>query len=260
MKISIIGCGKMGSCIAHGLVGEHELSLFDHNEKPTKELAKSINATFCRNAPEAISKADIIILAVKPENLDDVAELIQNETRKEQLIVSVLAGISTQTLQTHFKKNPIIRMMPNIAVRCGTGVVGFEDSKNLSKPIKDKVQKAFAKLGALYWIPENKFNALTALTGSGPAFVFVIIESIIDAGIAMGLSADESKELAIQLFKGSISMIEDSNQHPGELKWSVTSPGGTTIAGVKMMEDCGIRSGIINTFLATYNRAQELSS
>jgi pyrroline-5-carboxylate reductase len=258
MKISIIGCGKMGGCIAERLAGDHKLTLFDRNRERTQQLAQKLKATYCQSAPEAISGAEIIILAVKPQDLDDITKLIHREIYKDQLLVSTLAGITRQTLLECFAEIPVLRMMPNLAVRHGKGVVGFEESEDLSKKLKEKVEKAFANLGFLHWAPENKFDALTALTGSGPAFLFVIMESIIDAAIAMGFPLDEARNLSLQLLRSSLAMLEESDKHPGALKWEVTSPAGTTIAGIRVMEDCGVRSGIINTFLATYERSKSL--
>lgn len=259
MKISIIGCGKMGSGIAEKLSQDNEITLFDRNVERTRQFAKKINAKYAENEAEAISKAEIIILAVKPQDLNDVAKQIHREIYKEQLVVSLLAGITTNTLQECFAEIPVLRIMPNIAVRYGKGVVGIADSEHLSQKMKDRAKKAFKNLGSLHWIEEHKLDALTALTGSGPAFIFIIMESIIDSGIAMGFTSEESKELAYQLFQGSLAIASETGKHPGELKWEVTSPAGTTIAGVKMMEDTGVRSGIINTFLATYERSKELS-
>ena len=259
MKISMIGCGKIGSGMAQKLASDHKVTLFDRNGERTKQFAKTIKAHYTSNPSEAVAKADIIVLAVKPQDLNDISAQIHREINKEQLLVSVLAGVTTQTLGDFFAEIPLLRMMPNIAVRYGQGVIAMAETEMLPQKTKDKAEKAFKTLGALHWIPENKFDALTALTGSGPAFLFMIIESIIDSGIAMGFTAEDSKDLTIQLFHGTLALLEQTGKHPGELKWEVTSPSGTTIAGVKVMEDMGVRSGIINTFLATYQRAIELS-
>jgi pyrroline-5-carboxylate reductase len=259
MKISIIGCGKIGRGIAERLATDHTITLFDRNDERTRQFAKSIKVTYASNPTEAVSKAEIIILAVKPQDLNDIAKHIHREIYKDQLLVSVLAGTTTETLQDCFAEIPVLRIMPNIALRYGQGVIGLAENENLPKKLKEKAQLAFRNLGTLHWIPENKIDALTALTGSGPAFIFIIMESIIDAGIAMGFTAEESKKLAFQLFHGSLALLQETGKHPGELKWEVTSPAGTTIAGVKMMEDMGVRSAIINTFLATYDRSKQLS-
>ena len=259
MKISIIGCGKMGGGIANRLTKDHELALFDHREEVSKNLAEQLSAKCCSSAAEAVSDGELIILAVKPQDLDDVAKQIHREIYKEQLLVSILAGVTTSTLQGYFSEIPILRMMPNLALLYGQGVIGLADDENLPQQMKQKAQEAFQSLGHLHWIPEKQMNALTALTGSGPAFLFVVLESIIEAGIAMGFSSTKAQELALQLFTGVTTTVQGSEKHPAELKWEVASPGGTTIVGLKALEDHGMRSGIINAFLASYQRAKEIS-
>ncbi|MFQ5729224.1 MAG: pyrroline-5-carboxylate reductase [Waddliaceae bacterium] len=259
MKISIIGCGKMGGGIANCLAKDHKLALFDHHQEVTKNLAKKLGAKCCSNAAEAVSHRELIILAVKPRDLDDVAKLIHHEIYKEQLLVSILAGVTTYALQEYFSEIPILRMMPNLALLYGQGVIGLVDDDNLSPEMKQKAQAVFRSMGHLHWIPEKQADALTALTGSGPAFLFVLLESIVDAGIAMGFSSSKAKELALQLFSGVTATVQGSEKHPAELKWEVASPGGTTIAGLKTLEDHAVRSGIINAFLAARQRAKEIS-
>lgn len=260
MKIAIYGCGKMGGSIAEKLSSDHEVSIFDRNCSRTTEFAKKIKATYTSNLKDLIPKAEMIILAIKPQDLPESAKMIYPEVNKDQLVISVLAGITTRTLQEYFPEIPVLRIMPNMAVRFGQGIIGIADSDNLSKTMRNKAEALLKGLGFLHWIKESKIDALTALTGSGPAFVYIMIESIIDAGIAMGFKAEESKELTLKLIEGSLAVLTLTGKHPGELKWEITSPAGTTIAGVKALEDATVRSGIINTFLATYERTKELSA
>lgn len=258
MKISFIGCGKMGGGIAERLAPDHDIALFDKRPEQSKALADKIGAICCTNASEAISHGELIILAVKPQDLERLAQSLHQEFNKEQLLVSVLAGVTTHTLQKSFPGTPILRIMPNLAVLHGQGVTGLADTENLPQVFKDKAQKAFSNLGSLYWFPESQIDALCALTSSGPAFLFVMMESIIDAGITMGFTSEVAKELTLQLFQDAVTMVKKSNKHPGELKWEIASPSGTTIYGIKELEDHSVRSGIINTFLAAYFRAKEL--
>lgn len=119
--------------------------------------------------------------------------------------------------------------------------------------------EVFAPLGNLHWMAENKLDALTALTASGPAFVYVMIESIVEAAIAMGFNSSEAQGLVLEMLSGSIAMLRETRKHPGELKWQVTSPSGTTIEGLKVLERSGVRAGIIDTFLAAHERSKELA-
>lgn len=259
MKVTLMGCGKMGSGIAEKLALQHEVTLFDRHPQKTGALAKKIGAKVAKNAHEAVSKAEVIILAVKPQDLEGLAAEIHREIFDKQLVVSCLAGVTTATLQTYFAEIPVLRIMPNLAILHGQGVVGMVISEELPKEYQEKADKLFSNLGALHWVPETQIDALTALTGSGPAFVSVLIESMIDAGVAMGIEGEKAKELVFQLIKGVVALLEETGKHPAQLKSEVASPGGTTIAGLEVLEEYGVRAGMMQTFLATYYRSLELA-
>lgn len=260
MKVTVIGCGKMGGGIAERLAMGHKPSLFDNNKERTETFAKRIGAKNCLTTTDAIKNSEVIIIAVKPRSLEKLAKALSNDLTSNQLIVSCLAGTTVETLQSHFPNNPCLRIMPNLPVIYGVGVVGIVDKENLSSEYKEKVNHLFSSLGYLHWVPESKIDAISSLTGSGPAFISVIIESMIDAGVSMGLDSTLSKELALQLLSGTASTLEQSQKHPAEFKLEVASPGGTTITGLKTMEDLSLRSAMINTFLATYQHNQRLSN
>jgi pyrroline-5-carboxylate reductase len=170
----------------------------------------------------------------------------------------LLSGTTLNTLESFFSPSRIVRMMPNLPLIYGEGVIALcaDDRKAEDK---DRLQKIFEVLGKVYWLPEEKMDALTALAGSGPAFFFVMVEAMIDSGIAMGFTAADSQKIVLQMLQGSLTLLEKTGKHPGELKWQVTSPQGTTIAGLKRLEELALRGGIINTFLATYERTRQLS-
>lgn len=259
MKIAIIGCGNMGKGISQRLSKGNQLFFYDRHEKKSGQLEEAGLGTACKDLQEGLSQAEMVILAVKPQNLEEAAKLIGKEIKKDQILVSLLAGISINTLKRFFPCT-VVRMMPNLAVIYGEGVIGLSSDKDLSSDIRESLTRLFQPLGKIHWLPEEKINALTALAGSGPAFIFVIIEAIIDAGIAMGLSVEDAKALSYQMLRGCLELLEKTAKHPGELKWQITSPQGTTIAGIKKMEALGVRGAIIDTFLAAYERANKLSS
>lgn len=259
MKVTIIGCGKMGGGIAERLALNHEVFLYDRNRGKTQALANQIGAKSCSTASEAISKGEIIFLAVKPQDLETLTKAIHREFYSEQLIVSCLAGVTTEQLKDSFSEVPVLRIMPNLAVVYGEGVVGLAESDDLDPIFKEKATRLFSSLGSLHWVPESKIDAISSLTGSGPAFVSVMIESMIEAGVAMGIDSELAKQLVFQLLTGTISTIKLTGKQPSQLKLEVASPGGTTIAGLIAMEDEGVRAGIIHAFLATYHRNLELT-
>lgn len=259
MKISIIGCGKMGSAMANRLAKGNTLALFDRHQESAKKVAHTLGAQLCSNIKEAASFGEFVILAVKPQDLHHVAPLIARELRDNQLIVSILAGVTTDSIQAYFPNIPVLRIMPNLALIHGKGVIGLADSSSLPQSLKEKAQKTFECFGFLHWIPEKQIDALTAITGSGPAFLLVLIESIVEAGITMGFPASEAKTLATELMAGVVALLQGTDKHPAEIKWEIASPSGTTIAGLNTLEDHNVRSGLIHTFLSTYLRSQELS-
>jgi pyrroline-5-carboxylate reductase len=260
MQAIIIGCGNMGSALAQRLSKTHQLYFYDHHIEKAEKLEQEGYGKACRDLKEAIDHVELIILAVKPQNVKEIGDLIGKELKKEQVVVSLLTGTLIKILKEFFPRASIVRMMPNLALIYGKGVIGLSSDKNMPQEDKENLTKTFELLGKIYWLAEDKINALTALTGSGPAFFFVMVEAMVDAGIAMGFTASNAQDLIYQMLQGSLTLLEKSSKHPGELKWQITSPQGTTIAGLKTLEELAIRGGIMNTFLSAYDRANELSS
>lgn len=249
----------MGGGIAERLGVDNQLFLYDYQVEKAEQLEQSGHGKVFRNLMDVVKNAEVIILAVKPQNIKEVANKIGNKTRDDQIIVSLLAGTSIKLLGTCFPASRIIRMMPNLPLILGEGVIGLSADDCISSQDKDHLTTLFKPLGKVFWLPEHQFDALTSLAGSGPAFFFVMVESMIEAGIAMGFTSQESQSIVYQMMRGSLGLLEQHRKHPAELKWRVASPQGTTIAGLKKLEEHALRSAIINTFLEAYNRARELS-
>lgn len=255
MKITIIGCGNMGRALACRLSKTTELYLYDHTQGKAESFESEGLGKALKSLDEPLELSDIVILAVKPQNLKDIAEKLS--IKKGQILVSVLTGASLAILKGYFPEASIIRMMPSLAVAFGGGVVGLCSTE--APAVKDLISKTFESLGDLYWLPESKINALTSLTGSGPAYFYSMIESMIEAGIAMGFTANEAKKLIYPMLQGSLTLLEKTDQPPCELIRQITSPQGTTVAGLRKFEESAVRVGIKNTFLAAYERANELT-
>lgn len=258
MQISIIGCGNMGSSLASRLSQSNQLFLYDHNNGKSESLSQKGYGKACKDILEALRSSEMIIIAVKPQDLKQVAELIKTHLKDSQTVVSLLAGTTIATLKQYFPSVRIVRMMPNLPIVYGEGVIGMTLGKK-NKSDDKHLTKVFESLGKIYWIPEEKMDALTALAGSGPAFFFSMIEGMVEAGIAMGFTSSDAQSLTYQMLRGSLTLLEQTSKHPGELKWQITSPQGTTIAGLKRLEELAVRGGIMNTFLAAYDRANQLS-
>lgn len=258
MQIRIIGCGAMGSAIAQTLSeAGKEITLYDKVEGRADALSHATNIPKVTSPLEGLSPGDALLLAVKPQDFESVAEELKGF--EAGLVTSIITGITLKRLKEAFSQCTILRMMPNLAVRYGDGVVALAEDPELLA-YKKRLEEMFSPLGMLRWLPEENFNAVTALTGSGPAFVFTLIEAMVDASIAMGLPAELGFELVKQMVGGAMTVLYESPESPEELRWRVCSPGGTTIAGLRVLEKCGVRSALMETFLAAYSRAQELGN
>lgn len=258
MQMTIIGCGTMGSGLAQRLSEKCRLRFYDRNIEKAEKLEKEGYGKAFKGLKEACSGSDLVVLAIKPQNLKDAADGIKKELKSNQTLVSILAGVSIDALKKLFPNVKIVRMMPNLPMIYGNGVIGLSADEKVTKKDQDVLTKAFACLGKVYWLPESKIEGLASLAGCGPAFVFVMVEAMIDAGVAMGFAAKDAKDLVCQMLQGSLTLLEKTEKHPGELKWQITSPQGTTIAGLRKLEESAVRGGIINTFLAAYERSKEL--
>lgn len=258
MKVAIVGCGVMGSGIAQRLSKHHQIFLYDHNIDKAKHLEQEGHGKASVKLEKALEKADVIILAVKPQNLSDIAKELKHLEERHTLI-SLLAGVSLSSLRKHIPTGRLIRMMPNLALLYGEGLTCLTTEDQMNPKDKEQFAAMCEPLGKVLWLPEAKIDAFTAVAGSGPAFIFAIVEAMIDAGIGLGFDSNTAQNLVYQMIKGSLTLLEKSGKHPGALKWQVTSPGGTTIAGLKRFEEAAVRAGIINTFYAAYERAKNLS-
>ncbi len=243
MKIAIIGVGNMGSILARHLSQSHSVVLCDHNRERVSSLAKELEAQVVLDPAKAVLGADLVILAVKPKDLESLAGTLLGSIALSQRLISILAGVEIKTLKELFPDASIIRMMPNLAITTGQGILGFSSKESLSEE-KVEMDSLFAGLGLSLWIPETKMNAFASLAASSPAFIFVLIEAMIEAGIYSGFSSKDSKEIVLQVLAGSVALLKGSDKTPEELKWQVTSPGGTTIKGIKELEGHSFRIAI----------------
>ncbi len=256
--IRIIGAGTMGTSIAARLAGSLPLSFYDKQLGKAQAAAEQLHVKAASSPFDTISADTIILLAIKPQDFPGFIRELKKASFTCRYFVSILAGISLASLKEVLPNIPILRMMPNLAVQYGQGVVALAESEQID-PFRSEVQALFSPLGLLKWMPESRFDAITSLTGSGPGFVCVLIEAMVDAAIAMGIPAQEALPLVKQMLAGTLHLLEQTHQLPAELKWQITSPAGTTIQGVRMLEEKGVRSGLIETFFAAFKRAQELS-
>ena len=258
MKITVIGSGNMGSALIRHLAKKHEVIICNRGEEKGRRLAKETGALFIQNPLEAIEGAKWIVLAVKPKDLPDLARTLSGSINSSHHLISILAGTKISSLKSFFPDTPLVRLMPNLAITVGKGIIGLSE-EDLAQDLKKEVMDLFVDLGLLLWIPESKMEAFSSLAASSPAFVLVFMEAMIDAGIYAGFGSSEAKDIVINVLEGTAAMLKGSDKTPEELKWQITSPGGTTIAGLKALEASSFRAGLWNAIEATHEKALQIS-
>lgn len=213
-----------------------------------------------RVTPENRDAADssVLLLAVKPQQFFGVRDALGERPSKDTLLVSVLAGVSLATLEAAFPERSVIRAMPNTPARVGEACTALALGHQVSDAQRAWGERLFAAVGQVVVVTETQMDAVTALAGSGPAYVAVVVEALIDGGVAAGLPRALATQLALQTVLGSARLMQAENLHPAQLKDQVTSPAGTTIAGLAHLEQAGVRGALIQTVLAAYQRSQSL--
>ncbi len=256
MKIGFIGAGNMGGAIIGGIVNEKldaEIIVYD------KYKSDFENATPAKSAPEVAGEADILFLAIKPAVLYDVIAEIKDCVKPETVVVSIVAGQSIEKMEKAFAKPvKLIRVMPNTPALVGAGMSALCPNGNVQKAEAENVIKISEALGKAEIVDEKMMDAVTAVSGSAPAYIFMIIEAMADAAVMGGLPRDKAYTFASQAVLGSAEMVLKTGKHPGELKDMVCSPSGTTIEAVKVLEERGLRSAIIEAMQACMDKSKNM--
>jgi len=264
-KVGIIGVGNMGAALVKGLSSLKQptaIYVYDPEQSKVKTV-QDANPQKISSLPDELSVAkqsDYLILAVKPYLITSIIQKIQPALDAQKCLISIAAGVSLDKIKQISQSScSCVRIMPNTPTTIGKGVFALcFDDPELSSNQKEFIQNCFQQIGKTYVLKESLFDAFTALIGSGPAFVFLLLESFIQAGLTLGFSAEQSKEMVLALFEGSIALAQSSPKHVAQLKEMVASPGGTTIYGLNQMEALNLKTAIIQGILASYKRSQEL--
>ena len=268
-KIGFIGLGQMATALASGflragLVSPERLFGFDVSPDAAARFASTTGATVCADAAETVAKADVVFFAVKPQYMGAALEPVRaalSPAPSSKLLVSIAAGLPISYFETAlFPEIRIIRVMPNTPALVGAGASGFARSQNATPEDGALVGELLRSVGSAFELAESQLDAVTGLSGSGPAFVFLALEALADGGVKAGLPRPIALELAAQTLKGGAEMYLQTRKHPGELKDAVTSPAGTTIAGVAALEERGFRSALIEAVDRATKRSRELGA
>ena len=267
MRLGVIGCGKMGSALVQGAikagaVSSAEIFGCDPVAAAVEAFQESTGAAAVANAAELAAACDTILLATKPH--DAIAALrlaAEGAAGKPKLVISIAAGLPLSLLQDAVPENfRVIRTMPNTPALVGEGASAFCKGSTATDEDAALVRKLLGAVGLAVEVPERLMDAVTGLSGSGPAYVYLMIEAMADGGVKQGLARADALALAAQTFLGSAKMVIETGIHPAVLKDMVTSPGGTTIAGLAELERHALRSALIDAVTAATRRATELGN
>ncbi len=263
-KLAIVGAGKMGEAMISGFLksGEYEprdIQVFEIIESHSKYISQTYNVKCVDYAKEAASFADITIIAVKPRHMKNALEQIAPAMKPGKIVVSIAAGVTLEFLRKHLPKDvPVIRVMPNITCQVREAMIAVCPSENTKKEELEMVTGTLSLLGHVITLDERYLNLATGLVGSGPAYIYLIIEALADAGVRLGLPKNVSILLAAQTTLGAAKMVVETGEHPAKLKDMVTTPAGTTVEGLLALEEGRLRAVIITAVTKAAERAKQL--
>ncbi|MCE5315111.1 MAG: pyrroline-5-carboxylate reductase [Armatimonadota bacterium] len=264
-RLAIIGAGAMGSAFAKGvisagLLSPEDVTMADVYKPRLGELADEFGVNVTQSPAEAMAGADVVLFAVKPAVLLDILPELSDAVREGQLIISIAAGVRLEAIESALPRGAaVIRTMPNTPCQIGMGAIGFSRGRSVSDDQVSMAKRLFDAVGLSFEVPEKLLNAVTGLSGSGPAYVYIMIEALSDAGVRVGLPRNAALALAAQTVLGSAKMVLETGEHPMKLKDQVTSPGGTTIAGVDALDRHGFRTALMEAVKAATKRSEELA-
>lgn len=265
MKICFIGGGNMGeaivkSLLAKGLAKPDDITASDVSEARRDILKKKYHVKTVTNNKQAVSGAEVVVLAIKPQELTKVLAELKGLLAK-RLVLSIIAGATIETLEDGLGHSVIVRAMPNMPAQIGEGMTVWTTTADVNQKQKDMAQSILAAMGKEIYVSGEKYiDMATAVSGSGPAYIFLIIEALVDAGVHIGMPRDMAEKLVIQTVLGSTKSLEVMGKHPAELKNMVTSPGGTTSEGLLQLETGGLRSLLLKAVIAAYNKSKALGA
>jgi pyrroline-5-carboxylate reductase len=265
VQFGFLGGGQMATAIARGaiasgLASATDIAFFDTNESQIQQLRTRFpGCEVASSASELFAKCNRVVLAVKPQTLADIASGLRDFVSQDHLLVSIAAGVPLSKLSDWFGTQRIVRVMPNTPCQSLEGASGIATSKHVNAADMAWCESLFRAVGKIVNVSEEQLHGVTGVSGSGPAYVLMMIEALSDGGVMAGLSRQASLELATQTVLGAAKMVQDTNLHPAILREQVTSPAGTTIAALATLEREGFRSAIIDAVMAAVRRSRELA-
>jgi pyrroline-5-carboxylate reductase len=263
-SIGFIGAGNMAEAMIGGLVrGKHvaadKIAASDPRKERLEELRQKFGIDITTVNREIVERSGLVVLSIKPQIMDKLLREIGEHIKPGTLVVSIAAGVDTAMIEDAVAEGVhVIRAMPNTPALVGAGATAIAPGKHASETDLATAKALFDAVGITVELDESHLDAVTGLSGSGPAYIFLILEALADAGVKVGLSRRNAQRLAAQTVMGSAKMLLETDEHPGKLKDMVTSPGGTAIAGLHTLEEGGLRTTLINAVETATKRSREL--
>jgi pyrroline-5-carboxylate reductase len=264
-RVAFLGGGRMGEALLSGLIrsggrSREELMVTARREERAKELSDKLGVAATLSNDDAVRWAETIVLTVKPQDMETLLQQISESVTSDHLVVTFAAGIRTSFIERHMPpQTPIVRVMSNVPVLVDEAMSVISPGRHAEDKHLAVAEELLGSVGRVIRLPEKHQDAVTATSGSGPAYFFLLAEAMIEACILLGLPRNVATELIIQTMLGSAKMLRDTGSHPVELREMVTSPGGTTIMAIRHLEQAGVRAAFLNAIDAACKRSAELA-
>ncbi len=263
--LAVLGAGKAGEALIAGVLSSgwrepDELVATARHQERLDDLADRYSIRTTLSNIEAVQGASVVVIAVKPQDIDGLLAEIGGTIGADQTVVSIAAAIPTARIEGHLSAHvPVVRAMPNTPMTVHEGMAGLAPGSHAEEEHLAQAEEVLRSVGRSVRVDEDYMDAITAVSGSGPAYFALLAESMIEAGILLGLSREVSTDLVVQTMLGTAKLLRDEKMHPVELREAVTSPGGTTIAAIRELEQAGVRAAFLNAIQAAMQRSKELA-
>ena len=264
-RLAVLGAGKMGQALLGGLLASgwrrpEDIIATGRSKERLEKVAEAHGVATTTDNAAAVAGAEIVVVAVKPQDMEALLSEVSSEITTDQTLLSFVAAISTDFIERRLEHQvPVVRAMPNTPSVVHEGMAGISAGKYAGDDNLDLARDVLGHVGRVVTVEEEYLDAVTAISGSGPAYFALLAEAMIEAGILLGLSREISTDLVIQPMLGSAKMLRDEKMHPVELREMVTSPGGTTTRAIRVLEQSGVRAAFLNAIQAAMERSQELA-
>lgn len=264
MRIAVLGGGVMGEALIAGITRSSdattEIVLAEKRAERAQELQARYGLEVASSLPAAVVGADVVIVVVKPQDIRGVLDTIASSVQAEAVLISIAAGITTSSIEEVIAQAHVVRAMPNTPARIESGVTGVSAGASCPPASLEIARALLASVGTVIEVAEDLQDAVTAVSGSGPAYVFYLAEAMLDGARALGLPESAARDAVVQTLLGAARLLDATGTDPAELRANVTSPGGTTAAAIAVMDDEAVRASVVRAMQAARDRSRELSA